>query len=1361
METVKNAFDELYDFLSEVAAEVNSGQGLRSLQDLNRPDLYQHDVLKPHFQVFRDGDEELYVPRATEALRMLSQVKQRFDAAGKATPLVERFRMDVQKRIRPIRDLYRPGAVNKPAGAKELQGKQAQIANIAPARFTSFSSYQVGGWAEVELALTRSQGLVITAPTGAGKTEVFMLPLFHHLASTQGQNGQYFLLYPRVELLKDQLLRALLYSWGARQRANPVDIPVGLQFTGVRKHDRDTIQDGQLFDQDGFFLTVPECPACESGRLRIDRQAVLSDTNQWGRGESRVRTLTCDHCSADFHVTISRHGHFNSRTRVLLMTAESLERYYLMPRAQYYLSRLSGIIADEAHLYEGLYGVHVYQLLRRIEALTGGRPLAKLAVSATIGDPQNFANKLFYGTQGGQARSYLFDKEAHAHETDGLEVFFTLQVPDEARSSAPLLIQSIMALGHGVLIGEENGGPENQLQVTFIDSLDSSERITEQVKDAEHRNLWRFRTIVDEIEYDSEKCPETTPACCSIYSAGECWRGLVVGADCTQDSSQLRDWELRTELISSQSAGRLAAADAAIATPTLEVGVDDKRIRAVVQYGAPRSTASYTQRRGRAGRGGRDISYTVMVLSDSPTDHYALTNRHSLQSGKNQIPLNTQNLVLKQIHDRLEEERKRYAQHVNKNPGIDPEGTVYWIYKVLGKCPRIRANHRHFLDDLATAIGEFEAKRPFEAKENLQVKFDAWINSNLAAVKPILDMRRSLQVLAEDFPAQLQAKAEQVRDLGEVALAHPERSDEFLASIRELNTLVGDLAFDTDDDSLTQLTGRLIQFSRAFRNQQNGVMDYSEAQRTYSFFRRLRDWLNKQYFLWSPPDDMKAVLQALFYFHHDLPDGHLCKQEGCEVALSYLIPDNFFTSLKPLLFQRRDARGDVVGEEQESIDKLGQLFFPYRLSYRYDPGSRRLSTVDTTHNPAWVDRTVEPIQVGLDIPAIGLETGGFLIPQQVPIKSVGTDHSGRQLAKLCTGCFNVHDFDRRQACCPGAALELVNFYANPAVTALFEPSENQQDRLQIAEQMCAVTGNGTTQILGADVTATRYQKIGREYFPVKKGDDVDSFDFEARYRLPLQYKVEGRAVGWQVGDLCRKLAANPELQLRFDEDAGELYEHALDTATSVLHRALAGVSGVRLDSFQTAFDPETGYAWVWEVYEGGAGLTEIFAHTIRRDPLVIFEEMVGTVLCPIGLSEEALQLERANPDSKNGNSHLLKLFAREAQRFGLPVGNVTIRGLYHDAQPELVRMLKMLRDGEARNNTCIAKDGCPACIHGGVRRRKDERLPSRTLAGLILEECIQTLDHEELVKAMTQFPLHGTMPRLLGQEGEENRVLRF
>ena len=1349
-----NSFDDFYEFLEPIASRINSGAEIPPHADLHNPVLASDPLLQRHFQDVGDGFQ---VPRITESLRMLSQLKQRFSPSeGSPKNLIGRVRLDVLRRERPVRDLTKPTT----GGAKpnDITGTELSIANYTPPRFTEFSAYQVEGWGKVTEALEHRSGLVITAPTGAGKTEVFMLPLLRHL-DTHENPGQYILIYPRVALLKDQLSRALLFS---RQAQRPITI--GLQFGGVRKHDKDTVQasrstgrDTRLFDESGTFLTVPMCPVCQKAALGIDRAAILAEDPP----TSMARQLICrnEECSASFHVTISREGHATSHPQLMLMTAESLERFYLLPRMQNYLRNLSGILVDEAHLFEGLYGVHVHHLLRRVQQLTGNDAITKIAASATIGDPQAFASQLFYGPGKTQLAAHTFDKHVHSPETDGIEAFITLQVPSEERSSAPLLIQTIMAMGHGILPGQHSRGEDNQLQLTFIDSLDSSERITEQVNDADQaQRLWKFRTLLPEIEFQGNRCPGTVPAQCSIYAAGECWRGLLKGKDCCVPdpvtppaATTLRTWPLQTELITSQATGELQSADVAVATPTLEVGVDDSRIKAILQYGAPRSVASLTQRRGRAGRAGKEVSYTVMVLGDGATDHHALANRYSLQHGRNDIPLNTENPLIRELHTRLQEERDRYHS-TEVNQRFDPVNTARWMHALLTLCPRLVQDHSSMLDGLEEYIRRLQTNtRDRTTLPELADFLKTWVDNNLNRVRPILEIRRSLQVVAEAFPEALQEEVAAARALGEEVLRGTREFDDFITVLRTLHGKVSALAFDNTDDLLSQLAQRIIHLAQAFRAQQ-GQGDYAEHQRVFSFFTRIKEWLDKgsEYFLWSPPDDMKAVLQALFYFHHDVHAGHICCEEHCKANLPYLIPDEYFSTLKPLLFERRDPTGKVLGQEKESADKLNQLFFPYRLTYRYGSGGGQLIVLDTEHRPSWVTESADNRTVELNLPAIGLETEGYLVPQQVPIRSVKTDRTGRQVVKLCPSCFKIHDVDSRASCCAGNVPFLVNFYAQAVVSASFTPVEGGCK--EIAQHMCTATGRGGTRILGADVQATEYLIKNGQYFPKKDGAEVVKFEFEARYRTPLQYGINGKAVGWNVSEVCRRLSENNELRDRLEtEDAQTLYIRAIDTATSMLHRCVAAISGVRLDAFQSAFDLETGTAWVWEVYEGGAGLTEIFAYTMRRDPLLIFEEMLRAALCPIGTAEEA---------TRDGVS-VRTIFDREWVRYGLPSGNFTFRQVFRDAEAEFASIERMSRQHEERPDTCLAKDGCPACLHTGVRQRDDRQLPSRTLAGLILDSCIVDITDSELLLQMTGFPLYGPMARLLGQHDGVNRVLRF
>jgi ATP-dependent helicase Lhr and Lhr-like helicase len=74
---------------------------------------------------------------------------------------------------------------------------------------------------------------------------------------------------------------------------------------------------------------------------------------------------------------------------------------------------------------------------------------------------------------------------------------------------------------------------------------------------------------------------------------------------------------------SSQDVGVDATADVIVATSALEVGFDDPGVGAVLQHKAPKSSAAFLQRKGRAGRRENMRPWTVVVLSDYGRDRNA------------------------------------------------------------------------------------------------------------------------------------------------------------------------------------------------------------------------------------------------------------------------------------------------------------------------------------------------------------------------------------------------------------------------------------------------------------------------------------------------------------------------------------------------------------------------------------------------------------------------------------------------------------------------------------------------------------------------------------------------------------------
>ena len=172
------SFNLLHEALENLARELNAGAQLADpgtiIQNHSEFVDLAHDAdLERHFTRL---SESVMVPKAVEALRLLINLKQRWNETHDGKPLIGRYRFDPLKRLRPIYD--RP--------VEDLKGEAAEISSYSP--FSAFSSYQGEGWTKVARTLRERNGIVITAPTGAGKTEVFMLPLVRHIADARARN---------------------------------------------------------------------------------------------------------------------------------------------------------------------------------------------------------------------------------------------------------------------------------------------------------------------------------------------------------------------------------------------------------------------------------------------------------------------------------------------------------------------------------------------------------------------------------------------------------------------------------------------------------------------------------------------------------------------------------------------------------------------------------------------------------------------------------------------------------------------------------------------------------------------------------------------------------------------------------------------------------------------------------------------------------------------------------------------------------------------------------------------------------------------------------------------------------------------
>jgi DEAD/DEAH box helicase domain-containing protein len=207
--------------------------------------------------------------------------------------------------------------------------------------------------------------VILTAGTGSGKTESFLLPVLSSLAKTKRkphEGCRAIILYPMNALVNDQVER--LYSWLKGQKELSV-----CHFTG------ETPENHRLAEKHNY-------PRFEACRHRTRQRARGLETFDGTTIKPENRTEPPD---------------------ILITNYSMLE--YMLCRPQdtvFFGPGLQAVVLDEAHLYTGTLAAEITLLLRRLYDKCGVTPaqVLQFATSATIGtgskeELQDFASTLF------------------------------------------------------------------------------------------------------------------------------------------------------------------------------------------------------------------------------------------------------------------------------------------------------------------------------------------------------------------------------------------------------------------------------------------------------------------------------------------------------------------------------------------------------------------------------------------------------------------------------------------------------------------------------------------------------------------------------------------------------------------------------------------------------------------------------------------------------------------------------------------------------------------------------------------------------------------------------------------------------
>ena len=264
----------------------------------------------------------------------------------------------------------------------------------------------------------------------------------------------------------------------------------------------------------------------------------------------------------------------------VLVTNPDMMHHSLMPgheRWHHMLKHLQVIAVDECHLYRGMFGAHVSNVLRRllrVAVLHGANPQIVMA-SATVSSPAKHAQML----------------------TDCEFVEVTVDGSPRGHTTVAL------ALPRPSLPNENDGEVIRRSAVA-----EAADALTDLV-------AAKVRTLVF---VRSRKAAETVAAIAREKLAD-------VDASLPGTVTSYRAGYLAEERREVERKLRTGEVLGVASTNALELGVDISGLDATVMAGWPGSLASFWQQVGRAGRAGQD-AVALMIASDNPMDHYLVSH---------------------------------------------------------------------------------------------------------------------------------------------------------------------------------------------------------------------------------------------------------------------------------------------------------------------------------------------------------------------------------------------------------------------------------------------------------------------------------------------------------------------------------------------------------------------------------------------------------------------------------------------------------------------------------------------------------------------------------------------------------------
>ena len=473
----------------------------------------------------------------------------------------------------------------------------------------------------------KEKQLLLSMPTGGGKTEAFMIPLLSHVYLKKQAGApkgiKSVIIYPTNALANDQAFRFVEMLYTVNKK---------LSDSGIRREDLITIgilsgdTPNKTHDliQESLIKICPRCGKSDKwDRERAKNDGILVCNNELETGE--ICGTSLDFCR------LRKEDIIANPPDILITNPDEINFALQSPRyLPLFQTKIESIIFDEVHIYQGVFGCHIAHLLRRLEETMQSKPLY-IGMSATIGNAKELAALLFDEEK--EDIKYI-KNENNQYQTDEIikTRLHTLIRPylrgvshtRDGQSRNKYVRTMTVALSISLFIAHLIADSHFRKSIVFANYRADADDLAGYLKEREALDVRQYyKTILAKIENGQSLSLEEKEICEFMHQ----WSDIILQEIHNVNTEMEVGWnrgglekEERIRSIHRFTRNNIMAdneddafpVDIMVATKSLEVGIDIGDVTTVINSSAPFTVNEYVQRVGRGGRKKDSLAITII-----------------------------------------------------------------------------------------------------------------------------------------------------------------------------------------------------------------------------------------------------------------------------------------------------------------------------------------------------------------------------------------------------------------------------------------------------------------------------------------------------------------------------------------------------------------------------------------------------------------------------------------------------------------------------------------------------------------------------------------------------------------------------